>query len=134
MNILSLNDINRVLDASLEILLGEIGVIILNNRVERNCFAHQFENGLHGNARPRDARFPKMDFVADLNSIHGSNLHDSGHRSQGAAFPLTTQLPNNQPFSGARGRVQKTIQGLAASQCLSRRPANVTVYESVNLS
>ncbi|HEY3863987.1 MAG TPA: hypothetical protein VGO59_19090, partial [Verrucomicrobiae bacterium] len=73
------------------------------------------ENGLHGNARPRDARLPKMDFGADLNSIHGSNLHDSGHRSQGAAFPLTTQLPNNQPLpSWERGKPvvpKKPIQG-----------------------
>jgi hypothetical protein len=107
MNILRLNDINGVLETRLNILHCEIGVIIPNNGFKRNRFADQFENCLHGNARPCNTRFPKMDFGADLNSIHRSNLHDSEHRSQGAAFRLTTQLPNNQPEAGARGARQK---------------------------
>jgi hypothetical protein len=89
MNILRLNDINGVLDARLNILPFEIGVIIPNNGFKRNRFADQFEHRLHGNARPGDTWFPKMNFGADLNSIHATNLHCSPHKRQaGTGLPL----------------------------------------------
>lgn len=82
MNILRLNDINGVLDARLNILHFEIGVIIPNNGFKRNRFPDQFENRLHRNARPDNTRFPKMNFGAYLNSIHATNIHYSGHALQ----------------------------------------------------
>lgn len=84
MNILRLNDINGVLDARLNILHFEIGVIIPNNGCKRNRFPDQFENRLHRNARPGNTWFPKMNFGADLNSIHVTNLHHSGDAPQAA--------------------------------------------------
>ena len=82
MNILRLNDINGVLDARLNILHFEIGVIIPNNRLKRNRFPDQFENRLDGNARPGNAWLPKMNFGADLNSIHVTNIPHSRHERQ----------------------------------------------------
>ena len=84
MNILRLDDINGVLDARLNILHFEIGVIIPNNGFKRNRFPDQFEDRLHGNARPGNAWLPKMNFRADLNSIHVGNISLCRHKRQGA--------------------------------------------------
>jgi hypothetical protein len=114
MNILRLNDINGVLEARLNVFHCEIGIIIPNNGFKRNCFADQFENCLHGNARPCNTRFPKMDFGADLNSIHRSNLHDSKHRSQGAGFPFdhpTAKQSARSRGAGARQKNQSRVKG-----------------------
>jgi hypothetical protein len=110
MNILRLNDINGVLDARLNILHFEIGVIIPNNGFKWNRFPDQFENRLHRNARPGNTWLPKMNFGADLNSIHATNVHYPRHKRQAATwFPLfgraaisegAWQLSNQRAFDG----------------------------------
>ncbi len=82
MNILRLDDINGVLDARLNILHFEIGVVIPNDRFKRNRFTDQFQDGLHRNARPGNAWLPKMNFGADLNSIHATNIPHFWHERQ----------------------------------------------------
>lgn len=74
MNIFRLNDINGELNARLDILRFEVGVVIMNNRLKWNRFPDQLENRLDRNARPGHARLPKMDFGADSNSIHEANM------------------------------------------------------------
>jgi hypothetical protein len=88
MNILRLNDINGVLDACLNVLHFEIGVIIPNNGFKRNHFPDQFENRLHRNARPGNTRFSKMNFGADLNSIHATSIPHSRHEGQAATWQI----------------------------------------------
>jgi hypothetical protein len=100
MNILRLNNINGELDARLNILHFEIGIIIPNNGFKWNRLPDQFENCLHRNARPGNARFPKMNFGADLNSIHVANVHYSGHKPQAGPWPDKTagMRPNQCPI------------------------------------
>jgi hypothetical protein len=133
MNILRLNNINGVLKARLNIFHSEIGVIIPNNGFKRNRFPHQFENRRHGNARPCNTRFSKMNFGADLNSIHATNIANARHERQARknhddyqvnARPVKTiQLPNNQPLpprvKGQACCPKKPTVGLGASQILS---------------
>ena len=107
MNILRLNDINGVLDAGLNILHFQIGVIIPNNGFKRNRLPDQFENRLHRNARPGNTRFPKMNFGADLNSIHVTNIHHSRHKRQAATWL---------PLFGRAHHCVKTLLSLAHRQ------------------
>ena len=74
MNVLRLDNINRVLDARLNVLDFEVWIIIPNDQFKRNRLPNQFENPLHRNACPCDTRFPKMDFRADMNSTHATSI------------------------------------------------------------
>jgi hypothetical protein len=133
MNILRLNDIDGVLNARLNIFHCEIGVIIPNNSFKQNRFPHQFENRRHGNARPCNTRFSKMNFGADLNPIHATNIAHARHEEQARkkhgdsqvnGCPMKTiQLPNSQPLPPrAKGQAcysKKPTQGQNAAQILS---------------
>ena len=82
MNVLRLDDINGVLDTRLNILHFEIWIIIPNDGFKRNRFPDQFENRLHRNACPGNARFSKMNFGADLNSIQAISIPIFGMRGK----------------------------------------------------
>jgi hypothetical protein len=64
-----LNHVNGVLDARLDVLHFEVGIVVSEDGVEWNALANQFQNVLDCDAGAGHTGFSKMNVRADLDSI-----------------------------------------------------------------
>ncbi len=124
---LRLKDINGVLDACLNILHFEIGVIIPNDGFKGNRFANQFQDCLHWNARPANARFPKMNFGADLNSIHATRLSHSWDYWQAAACQING-CPKNPGTGGSPPAAKACLPTILTAHHLEDRSGKFALH------
>lgn len=78
-NVLGRQYVDRVLDTRPQVVGLKVGVIIAGNLIKPTPFADQFQDALHGDARPRNARFTEVDFGIDGDSIlHPRSLAHRG--------------------------------------------------------
>ena len=69
MNVFSGKHVDCVLDAGANVLLIEVGIVILTDPAKGNSFAHQFQDALHWNPGARETRLAKMNIRVDGNSL-----------------------------------------------------------------
>ena len=68
MDVFAFNDVNGILEAGLNVLALESGIVVPNNRLWRDAVTNQFQDCLNGNSSAGYARFAEMNFRADLDS------------------------------------------------------------------
>jgi hypothetical protein len=65
-DVFALNHVNRVLDARLEVLHVEVGIVVSDDGVKRNALANQFQNVLDSDAGAGHTGISKMNLRTDL--------------------------------------------------------------------
>jgi hypothetical protein len=69
MDVFQGDSVNRILNASSNVLNAQIRIIVLDNIAKTMPFSDKFKNILHGNASARHAWLAKMDIRIDSNAI-----------------------------------------------------------------
>jgi hypothetical protein len=81
-DIFALHNIDSVLNARFDVLIGEVKIIIADNRFSRDTVTDQLQDGLNGNSSACNARFSEMDFGTDLDLFHEANIYHEGVAEQ----------------------------------------------------
>jgi hypothetical protein len=69
-NVLGCHERDGILNAGLDVWDGDIGIVVPNDLAKGKILIQQFQNALHGNARPRYTRLSKMYLAIDGNSVY----------------------------------------------------------------
>jgi hypothetical protein len=87
-------------DTGFDVFNGQLGVVVLNDLIERDAFFYQLQYVLHWNPGPCHTRFPEMDLWVYHNSFH--------HKPA----PISYQV-----FSKIRG-TQSLATGVSTTLCI----------------
>lgn len=127
MDLLGLDQVDRVLDAGSHVIRRQVGVVVADDTIEWHPCLHELEHGVDRNACPGNTRLTEMDLWIDNNP---SSLHLSASSTPEPIVPYAAppliprgarkQMPTRAPPARRQYRTGKAAgRGLKPAPCLS---------------